>query len=149
ADAIAKVLTPTVFAISMAIFVIWTLVGIYKLGRTPSDAAVVAITFSIATLAISCPCALGLAVPMVLVVGTSLGKKYGIIFKSLSLAEKSSKIKNVIFDKTGTLTSGVLKVHTHKFYVPEAEISRLKGYIWYLTGKDRHPVSSAIAQFLS
>lgn len=145
ADRVASYLTPIVLVISAIIFLIWALIRVYVNDYEATKACINAVTFAIATLAISCPCAIGLAIPMVLVVGTSIGMKRGIVFKSAVTVENAKRIKHAVFDKTGTITNGKLEVQKAHVLVDQKDTDHVLNLIWNLTSKDRHPVSVAVA----
>lgn len=98
ADAISGYFVPTVVALSLITFIIW-----YFLALSPFVAALLAFT---AVLVIACPCALGLATPTAVMVGTGRAAQGGILIKGGEALESANKIKTIIFDKTGTLTRG-------------------------------------------
>ncbi|KAI8609665.1 HAD-like domain-containing protein [Chytriomyces sp. MP71] len=114
ADRVSRVFVPAVVAISALTFVIWFVVGTVtgpseRGGVVPagSSAFGFALNFAIAVLVIACPCALGLATPTAVMVGTGIAAKYGILVKGGGAAlQMASQIKTIIFDKTGTLTLG-------------------------------------------
>ena len=99
-DKIARIFVPTVIILSIATFIYWN----PKLGL--EDSLKMAITVMI----IACPCAMGLATPISLFVGTTIGAKNGILMKGHRALEAASKIETVVFDKTGTLTTGDFEV---------------------------------------
>ncbi|MGH2498974.1 MAG: heavy metal translocating P-type ATPase, partial [Candidatus Limnocylindria bacterium] len=98
-DRVAEVFVPIVFVIAAATFMAWLLLG-------PSPSFTYALTAFIAVLIIACPCALGLATPTAIMVGTGRGATRGILIKSAQALEMAQKIDVVAFDKTGTLTVG-------------------------------------------
>ena len=98
-DRVASVFVPIVFAISFAAFVAWILLG-------PAPVLTHALTAFVAVLIIACPCALGLATPTAIMVGTGRGAARGILIKSAQALEAARAIDTVAFDKTGTLTVG-------------------------------------------
>lgn len=108
ADTVAGYFVPIVLAISIATFLFWYLVGtnLWEVG----DALTFSLTTFVAVLVIACPCALGLATPTAIVVGTGRGAQLGILIKDASALETAHKLTTVIFDKTGTLTKGEPKV---------------------------------------
>lgn len=146
ADRVASHFVPCILAITVLVFSIWTAVGIAVRDSSTSDAIVTAITYALAALVVSCPCAIGLAVPMVMVIAGGVGAKHGVIFKSPAAVENARKVSHVVFDKTGTLTQG-------KFDVVE-EIFRGENHnhaasiALQLTSSSKHPVSQALAKHL-
>ncbi len=97
ADRISAVFVPTVIAIALATFAYWSLV--------PGDVAK-GVSAAVAVLIIACPCALGLATPMAIMVGTGTGAQLGVLIKSVEVLEQTQHVTTVVFDKTGTLTRG-------------------------------------------
>lgn len=111
ADKIAAILTPSILLIAIIVFLVWLVVGNLVQNKSWGSSAVNAVTYAVATLAISCPCAIGLAVPMVLVVASRVGvSQGGFVFRNPAAIEKGRSVGKVIFDKTGTLTTGQLEV---------------------------------------
>ncbi|KAH7030720.1 p-type copper atpase [Microdochium trichocladiopsis] len=143
ADRVASYFVPVVVALTAITFVVWVAVGVTVHGYDGSEATIQAITYAITVLIVSCPCAIGLAVPMVIVIASGVAAERGIIFKSADAIEVAHKASHVVFDKTGTLTRGKLSV-VSKDCVDEAKLPLLLGLI-----KDsRHPVSVAVAAHL-
>ncbi|KAJ3291094.1 serine/threonine protein kinase Ran1 [Rhizoclosmatium sp. JEL0117] len=109
ADAVSRVFVPVVVLISLATFLLWILI-VEKGWVVPAGGEGVfefALNFGIAVLVIACPCALGLATPTAVMVGTGIAAKYGILIKGGGAAlQTASTVKTIIFDKTGTLTKG-------------------------------------------
>ncbi len=99
ADVIASYFVPTVIGIAILTFIIWYLLG-------PQPAFTYALLNFVAVLIIACPCALGLATPTAVIVGTGRGAENGILFRSGEALEKAQKLDTIVFDKTGTLTRG-------------------------------------------
>lgn len=101
ADSVAKVFVPTVISIALLASIVWLIIG--------KDMAFVVKIFT-SVLVIACPCALGLATPTAIMVGTGMGANHGILIKNGESLEKTHKTKVVVFDKTGTLTYGKMQV---------------------------------------
>lgn len=146
ADRVASYFVPCILALTVVVFSIWIAVGIAVRDASTSDAIVTAITYALAALIVSCPCAIGLAVPMVMVIAGGVGAKHGVIFKSPAAIENARKASHVVFDKTGTLTQG-------KFIVVEEvyrEENRKKAALIakQLTSNSKHPVSQALTTHL-
>jgi Cd2+-exporting ATPase len=108
ADRISGYFVPVVLVSTLITFATWVAVG--RIVRHRASAIVPAITYAISVLIVSCPCAIGLAVPMVVVIAGGVGAKRGVIFKSGETLDIARKVSHVIFDKTGTLTQGKLSV---------------------------------------
>jgi len=104
-DKVSSIFVPTVIAIAAVTFLLWLLFG-----RLPVNADVNPFTYAlikaIAVLVIACPCAMGLATPTAVMVGTGKGAELGILIKSSEALERAGKIKTVVLDKTGTITRG-------------------------------------------
>ena len=134
ADKVSGVFVPTVITISLVTIVVWLLLGqsfAYALAR------------GISVLVISCPCALGLATPVAIMVGNGVGAKNGILFKTAVSLEETGKTNIVVLDKTGTITEGAPKVTD---LVPEAGIQEqeLLSLALALEAKSEHPLAKAI-----
>ena len=134
ADKVSGVFVPAVIAVAALTFVIWLLLG---------RAFGYALSRAIAVLVISCPCALGLATPVAIMVGSGLGAKNGILFKTAVSLEESGKTQIVVLDKTGTVTNGEPVVTD---LVPAAGVSEeeLFSAALSLERKSEHPLAKAI-----
>ncbi len=99
ADKVASIFVPTVFVIALLTFIVWWIFG-------PAPSAVFAMLNCVAVLIIACPCALGLATPTAMMVGTGKGAELGILIRSGESLETANRLDTVVFDKTGTLTIG-------------------------------------------
>ena len=146
ADRVASYFVPSILAITVFIFSVWVAVGIAVRGLSTSDAIVNAITYALAALIVSCPCAIGLAVPMVMVIASGVGAKHGVIFKSAEAIANARSTSHVVFDKTGTLTQGKLVV-VEEIYRGEAQ-NRAASITQQLTSSSKHPVSQALSTHL-
>ena len=136
ADRVSAVFVPVVILIALA-----TLIGRLLTTSGPTDA----FTAAVAVLIIACPCALGLATPTALLVGTGRGAQLGILIKGPEVLESTRRVDTVVLDKTGTVTTGrmaLLAVHTAEG-VTEAEVLRLAGAVEHAS---EHPVARAIAE---
>ncbi len=134
ADKVAAVFVP--FVICIAFF---TFVGWFAAGR---DIAF-ALSRSISVLVVSCPCALGLATPVAIMVGSGLGAKNGILFKTAAAIEQTGKITLLALDKTGTLTAGNMEVSDVVSYD-----SGFESIVYALENRSTHPVAKAISAFM-
>ncbi|KAM0325166.1 hypothetical protein ACHAQA_007705 [Verticillium albo-atrum] len=142
ADRVAAYFVPVVLALASITFIIWVAVGVTVQHQSGSEAAIQAITYAITVLIVSCPCAIGLAVPMVVVIASGVAAERGVIFKSAESIEVAYKTSHVVFDKTGTLTQGKLTV-VRREYV-DADPDR-KSLLVGLLSSIKHPVSVAVA----
>lgn len=146
ADRVASYFVPVVIALTAVTFSIWIGVGVAVQGKTASDATVQAVTYAITVLIVSCPCAIGLAVPMVIVIAAGMAAERGVVFKSSEAIELGYKTKHVVFDKTGTLTEGKLTVAREQWF--GQDVAHAKSMLLALVGNTKHPVSAAIASRL-
>ena len=137
-DKIAKYFVPIVVVISVITFFIWWQFG-------PDPKLVYGFVNAIAVLIIACPCALGLATPMSVMVGVGKGAKSGVLIKNAEAIEKMDKIDVLITDKTGTLTEG--KPTVEKIIVQEGNENEVLGKIASLNQNSEHPLATAIVDF--
>lgn len=147
ADRVASYCVPCVLAVTAIVFSIWTAIGIAARYVSASNAIITAITYSLATLIVSCPCAIGLAVPMVMVIAGGVGAKHGVIFKSPEAIENARKASHVVFDKTGTLTQGTFIV-VDELYRGDNR-NKAASIIKQLASSSKHPVSQALTRHLA
>ena len=105
-----------------------------------------AINIFITVLVVACPCSLGLATPLAIIVGSGLATKKGILVKSSESLENAHKVKTVVFDKTGTLTEGKLTVSKIYNYsdIDEAELLKMVASV---ENKSEHPIARAIVNY--
>ena len=138
ADRVSSVFVPTVIAISVLTFVGW-----YVLGDDVNRVAD-SFTAAVAVLIIACPCALGLATPTALMVGSGRAAQMGIVIKGVDVLQSTRRIDTVVFDKTGTVTTGVMQLID---VVCASGVSReeILGYAGALEHASEHPVAKAIA----
>ncbi len=135
ADKVASVFVPAVISIAAITLVIWLIVG-YDFGFALSRA--------VSVLVISCPCALGLATPVAITVGSGVGARHGILFKSAAALESAGRIKTVIFDKTGTLTKGKPEVSDIICFGQSEDEVLAAAYS--AEAKSEHPIAKAIVR---
>ncbi len=135
ADKIAGIFVPVVIGIALVSFVVWMLLS--------SGDISLSLTHAISVLVISCPCALGLATPTAIMVGTGRGASSGILVKSADALETAHDVKTVVFDKTGTITTGKPEV-TDVFVVDSASNAELASYALAIERKSEHPLAHAI-----
>ena len=137
ADRVSGIFVPTVLGIAALAFLVWTIVGAefsFALSR------------AIAVLVISCPCALGLATPVAIMVGNGMGAKHGILFKTAVSLEETGKANIVVLDKTGTITNGRPEVTD---ICPTAGITEesLLQMACSLEQKSEHPLAVALIEY--
>lgn len=132
ADRISAVFVPIVMAISLLTLLIWLIIG------TP----VTAFTCAVAVLIIACPCALGLATPTALLVGTGRGASLGILIKGAEILESTRQVDTVILDKTGTVTSGNMELVS---IFPPDDLGVLQAAATLESGSE-HPIAGAITR---
>ncbi len=146
ADKIASYFIPAVITISLIVFAVWIAVALKVRGEDGGGAVGLALTYGIAVMAVSCPCALGLAVPMVLVIASGIAARRGIIIKQADAIERGYKVTDVILDKTGTITTGNLAV-THLQVFPLGVLSEdeILSVARAATKDNQHPVSLAVS----
>lgn len=138
ADKVSGIFVPAVIAISAITTIAWLLAG-YDFGT--------AMSFGTSVLVISCPCALGLATPVAIMVGTGKGAENGILIKSGDALENAHKINTVVLDKTGTVTEGKPKVTNvifKEFGTDEAELLKIA---FSLEKQSSHPLASSVNEY--
>lgn len=136
ADKVSGIFVPTVIAIAVVTIIAWLLIG---------KSAGFAIARGISVLVISCPCALGLATPVAIMVGNGKGARNGILFKNAAAIEETGKLKIVALDKTGTITEGkpvVTGIYPAKD-ITEKELLHIAGSLEY---NSEHPLAGAVNQ---
>ena len=136
ADKVSGIFVPTVICIAIATMIIWLLVG---------QSFGFALARGISVLVISCPCALGLATPVAIMVGNGMGAKHGIMFKTAVSLEETGKTQIIALDKTGTITSGKPQV-TDMVPVEGISEEELLSIAYALEKKSEHPLAHAILQ---
>ncbi|HIS39457.1 MAG TPA: heavy metal translocating P-type ATPase [Candidatus Aphodovivens avistercoris] len=134
ADRISGVFVPVVIGIAAVTFVVWLAVG----GGVPA-----AVNHAVSVLVISCPCALGLATPTAIMVGTGRGATRGILVKSAEALESAGTVKTVVLDKTGTITQGCPQV-TDVVPAPGTDEDGLLKLAGALERKSEHPLAQAV-----
>ncbi|KAI0704127.1 heavy metal translocatin [Earliella scabrosa] len=134
---------PVVLVLASVTFAVWLAVGIAVRHQSGGEAAVAALTYAISVLAVSCPCAIGLAVPMVILIASGVGAKLGLVFKAATTIEQARKVTHVVLDKTGTVTQGKLSVVNR--FVDDAAGFNVPAAVSELVAASRHPVARAVA----
>jgi len=133
ADRISSVFVPVVIGISFLTFILWL-----TLGNDVADA----VRAAVAVLIIACPCALGLATPTAIMVGSGRGAQLGVLFRNPEVFERAQRIETVIFDKTGTLTTGAM---TLSDLTTDQDEERVLYLVATVEAAGGHPIGKAVA----
>ena len=134
ADRISSVFVPIIMLISIITFIVNYFV---------SKDTELAFRFAITVLVIACPCALGLATPVAIMVGTGKGAQSGLLIKNAEVLENTSKVKTIVFDKTGTITNGKPEVID---FISKTN-KDLKSILYSIENKSSHPLAKAIIEY--
>ncbi len=135
ADRVSGVFVPTVIGLSIVTFLGWFFLG---------DSTTQAFTAAVAVLIIACPCALGLATPTALMVGSGRAAQMGIVIKGVDVLQSTRRIDTVVFDKTGTITTGIMQLIDVSF-APGADRREVLKFAGAVEHASEHPVARAIA----
>ena len=143
ADTISGYFVPAIIIIAILSAIVWLLIG-----QTPAFAINVFIT----VLVVACPCSLGLATPLAIVVSSGVASKEGILIKNSESLENAHKVKTVVFDKTGTLTKGKLSVskiynYTEKILETSKTDAEIIKIVASIENKSEHPIARGIVNF--
>ena len=160
ADKIAKYFVPTIVVLAILAWIFWFSFTFSPRGEEKLDLGrktkfVFAFNFGISTLVIACPCALGLATPTAVMVGTGIAANFGVLIKGGDILERINRITTVVFDKTGTLTAGkpevkdLIDVHqTFKVTLPGSQqnktLADLLKFTYLCEQSSEHPLAKAI-----
>lgn len=131
ADKIAAIFVPVVIAIAIVAFAVWLIIG---------KGFEFAFSIGVSVLVISCPCALGLATPCAIMIGTGKGAENGILFKDATALENLGKCNTIVFDKTGTITQG-------EMFVTDVTNNANLDIIYTVENVSDHPISAAICKY--
>lgn len=131
ADKIASIFVPVVMAIAVIAFTVWMIIG---------KGFEFAFSIGVSVLVISCPCALGLATPCAIMIGTGKGAENGILFKDASALENLGKCNTIVFDKTGTITKG-------EMFVTDVSDEQYLDIIYTIENISDHPLSTAVCNY--
>ena len=136
ADKVSSVFVPIVIAIAIITFIVWLIIG---------KSFAVALNYFVTVLVVACPCSLGLATPLAIVIASGVCSKKGILVKNSESLENAHKVKTIIFDKTGTLTKGTLSFSKMYNYSDLSDDDILK-IIAGVEKKSEHPIAKAIVE---
>jgi len=147
ADAISAVFVPVVVSIAVSALLFWLFVAPWFGWTLPGSVAVQLAVYIAATiLIIACPCALGLATPTAIMVGTGRAARHGILIKDAAALEHAHRVRTIVFDKTGTLTKGRPEV-TDAVFADGVAKEHLLAQAYAVEHLSEHPLSAAIAMF--
>jgi heavy metal translocating P-type ATPase len=146
ADRIASYFVPAVIGLTIITLVIWIVIGVAVRKQSGAEATIQAITYAMTVLIVSCPCGIGLAVPMVIVIASGVAADRGVIFKSADSIGVAYRTSHVVFDKTGTLTQGKLTVVVEEYIGSHS--SSYTPLLLGLLSNSKHPVSAALMTHL-
>jgi heavy metal translocating P-type ATPase len=141
-DRIAGVFVPTVIVLALLAGLFWLYSGVGATHNPFESNGELAVMVIVSTLVIACPCALGLATPTALIVGTGVGAKHGLLIKGIEALELAHKTDTLVVDKTGTITSGTPRV-TH-IELLDTEVKEILGIASALEAESIHPLAQAI-----
>lgn len=144
ADRISAVFVPSVLALAVAVLGTWLLVGTQYLGF--SQALSYGLVSFVGILVIACPCALGLATPLAIIVGVGKGAKEGILIKDAATLEKLHKVNVIVFDKTGTITKGKPELTSIQNLSIESD-TEVATILASLENKSEHPIAHAVVSY--
>ena len=140
ADKVSGYFVPVVVVISLITFAVWAIWG-------PEPAYVYSLVNAIAVLIIACPCALGLATPMSVMVGVGKGAQNGVLIKNAEAIEKMNKVNTLIIDKTGTITEGKPTVATIGAFDEKYDVKTVLQYIVSVNSNSEHPLAEATVKY--
>jgi len=140
ADKVSGYFVPVVVIIAIITFTVWAIWG-------PAPAYVYALVNAIAVLIIACPCALGLATPMSVMVGVGKGAQNGVLIKNAEALEKMHQVDTLIVDKTGTITEGKPAIETVSSFDEKYDKNKILQYIISLNSNSEHPLAAATVQY--
>lgn len=140
ADKIASIFVPSIVILSLVAFVFWWIMG---------EGFAFSLSIAAAILVVSCPCALGLAVPLAIVCASMRAKKSEILIKSPEIYERAKQIKTIVFDKTGTLTKGEITLKNVELVEENAEfdLNFLASLVYVMQENNPHPIAKAFLEY--
>jgi heavy metal translocating P-type ATPase len=141
-DKIASIFVPLVVILAISASIFWATLGGSLIENPMNSNLELAIMVLVSSLVIACPCALGLATPTALVVGTGVGAKNGLLIKGIDALEMAHKCDTLVMDKTGTITSG--KPRVSHIEIIDCEVKEILSIASALESESTHPLASAI-----
>jgi len=138
ADKISAIFVPVVVGVAIATFLIWLLVMDYPFDRS--------LLFAVSVLIVACPCALGLASPIAVIIGVGRSAENGILFNNVEAIEKLNKIDTICFDKTGTVTTGAMKIKNIETLNGISKDEMVK-YAFSIEKFSNHPIAKSISNY--
>ena len=152
ADRVSSYFVPTIVAVALLTTLVWYTAGAagaYPRSWVPEGHSVFlfALLFGISVLCIACPCALGLATPTAVMVGTGVGAEQGVFIKSGAALERGSKVNAVVFDKTGTVTCGRPALVSFQVVGGDLSLRELQTAVGSLEAGSEHPLASAVVRW--
>ena len=146
ADRVARWVVPGIAALALLSLLVWILVDILVRGESVGLAILHAMPYAVSVLIVSCPCAIGLVIPILQVIAGTIAASYGVIPRSAEVLTAARKVDHVVFDKTGTLTSSSLSVLSEKYCSDLPDLAA--SLVLTLASYSDHPVSLTIADYL-
>ena len=146
ADRVAAWIVPAAGLLALLTLVIWFVVAKFVQNLSAERAILKAVPYTISVLVVSCPCAIGMAVPIVLMIASAVGTKHGVVFRSAEAMMVARNATHVVFDSTGTLTKSCLSVVTENYFTSSQSLTA--ALTCALTYRSEHPVSIAVTKHL-
>eukprot|EP00762_Andalucia_godoyi_P004859 ANDGO_07226.mRNA.1 Copper-transporting ATPase RAN1 len=148
-DQLASFFVPVIIIVATVVFVIWfSLASTDSVDTNGSRSFPFALKFALALLVVSCPCAVGLAVPTAVMVGTGVGaRKVGVLFRGADCIQNLAEVDTIAFDKTGTLTEGKFSV-VQVSVEPEFSETQLFSYLLAVESLSEHPIAKSVVAFI-
>eukprot|EP01088_Endostelium_zonatum_P002962 TRINITY_DN1389_c0_g1_i1.p2 TRINITY_DN1389_c0_g1~~TRINITY_DN1389_c0_g1_i1.p2 ORF type:complete len:612 (-),score=111.15 TRINITY_DN1389_c0_g1_i1:48-1883(-) len=155
ADKISSYFVPFIITLAALVFILWFSLAYLNLIHPPENQSnfTFALLFAITVLVVSCPCAISLAVPTAVMVGTGVAAKHGVLFKTGAVLETACKSTMVVFDKTGTITTGVFQVVDVVLFKSDKDTTKIKSsevlyYAACIETASEHPIGKSIVESL-
>ncbi len=144
-DKISAIFVPVILGLSTLTFVVWSLITAFTTGFSFATA----LNYAITILVISCPCALGLATPLAIMVGTGKGATLGILYKNAEAMQSFAKVDCILLDKTATITEGELKVKDVLIYDKNLSQNELLSIMASCESQLKHPLATCIMSYVA